>query len=63
MNVVPFRTPRPYPHRSELGTVVKDYELAKKLLQELELVSLCNVTYAIKSADHYRLLRKTRYCH
>lgn len=36
----------------------KDYKLAKKLLQELELVSLCNVAYAIKSADHYRLLRK-----
>jgi predicted nucleic acid-binding protein len=36
----------------------KDYNLAKKLLQELELVSLCNVAYAIKSADHYRLLRK-----
>lgn len=36
----------------------KDYKLAKKLLQELELVSLCNGAYAIKSADHYRLLRK-----
>ena len=36
----------------------KDYKLAKKLLQELERVSLCNGAYAINSADHYRLLRK-----
>ena len=36
----------------------KDYKLAKKLLQELERVSLCNGAYAMKSADLYRLLRK-----
>ena len=38
--------------------VDKDYRLAKRLLQELELVSLCNVCYGIKSADNYRQLRK-----
>ncbi|MGV2830002.1 type II toxin-antitoxin system VapC family toxin [Myxosarcina sp. GI1(2024)] len=36
----------------------KDYRLAKQLLQELKLVSLCNVSYGIKSADNYRKLRK-----
>lgn len=36
----------------------KDYQLAKQLLKELELISLCNVVYGIKSADHYRKLRK-----
>lgn len=39
-------------------TADKDYRTAKRLLTELELVSMCNVAYAIKSADHYRLLRK-----
>ena len=36
----------------------KDYKLAKESLQALELVSLCSVAHAIKSADYYRLLRK-----
>lgn len=36
----------------------KDYRLAKNLLTKLELVALCNVPRAIKSADNYRLLRK-----
>lgn len=36
----------------------RDYQLAKQLLQGLELISLCNVSYGIKSADNYRKLRK-----
>ena len=36
----------------------RDYRIAKRLLQELELVSMCNIAYAIKSAENYRLLRK-----
>ena len=36
----------------------KDYRKAKELLLELELVSLCSISNAIKSADNYRLLRK-----
>ncbi len=36
----------------------RDYQLAKQLLTELELISLCNVSYGIKSADNYRKLRK-----
>lgn len=36
----------------------KDYRLAKRLLQELELIFLCNIPYGIKSADNYRQLRK-----
>ena len=36
----------------------KDYKTAKRLLQELELVSLCSIPYAIKSAENYRFLRK-----
>ncbi|MGH8550938.1 MAG: type II toxin-antitoxin system VapC family toxin [Methylococcales bacterium] len=35
-----------------------DYKVAKNLLTELELVSLCNIARAIKAADHYRLLRQ-----
>ncbi|WP_172657277.1 PIN domain nuclease [Myxosarcina sp. GI1] len=36
----------------------KDYRFAKQLLTELELISLCNVSYGIKSANNYRKLRK-----
>lgn len=36
----------------------KDYRMAKQLLRELELVSLYPSTFAIKSAENYRLLRK-----
>jgi hypothetical protein len=36
----------------------KDYKVAKNLLTELELVSLCNLARAIKAAEHYRVLRK-----
>ena len=36
----------------------KDYWLAKQLLQELELISLCNISYGIKSANNYRQLCK-----
>lgn len=38
--------------------VDKDYRLAKGLLQELELISLTNISYGIKSADNYRQLRQ-----
>ncbi len=36
----------------------KDYQIAKSLLTELELVQLCNSDLAIKSAQNYRMLRK-----
>lgn len=36
----------------------KDYQTAKSLLTELELVQLCNSDLAIKSAHNYRTLRK-----
>lgn len=36
----------------------KDYQIAKSLLEELEQVQLCNIQYAIKSAQNYRALRK-----
>ncbi|MER0203375.1 MAG: PIN domain nuclease [Nitrosomonas sp.] len=36
----------------------KDYQIAKSLLTELELVQLCNSDLAIKSAQNYRTLRK-----
>ncbi|MBT8419682.1 MAG: PIN domain nuclease [Gammaproteobacteria bacterium] len=36
----------------------KDYLIAKSLLEELELVPLCSIELAIKSARNYRVLRK-----
>ncbi|MGF1479837.1 MAG: PIN domain nuclease [Cyanophyceae cyanobacterium] len=36
----------------------QDYQLVKQLLQKLELISLCNISTGIKSADNYRKLRK-----
>lgn len=36
----------------------KDYQIAKSLLTELELVQLCNSDLATKSAQNYRMLRK-----
>ena len=36
----------------------RDYAIAKSLLEELELVQLCNVELAIKAAQNYRTLRK-----
>lgn len=36
----------------------KDYRQAKSLLTALELVSLTSTDLAIRSADHYRTLRK-----
>ncbi|MBV6447198.1 PIN domain nuclease [Nitrosomonas sp.] len=36
----------------------KDYQIAKSLLTELELVQLCNTNLAIQSAQNYRTLRK-----
>jgi len=36
----------------------KDYQTAKSLLQECQLVQLCNIELAIKSAQNYRILRK-----
>ncbi|MBF0204618.1 MAG: PIN domain nuclease [Desulfamplus sp.] len=36
----------------------KDYQIAKSLLQECELVQLCDIELAIKSAQNYRILRK-----
>nr|VFJ43813.1 MAG: hypothetical protein BECKFW1821A_GA0114235_100529 [Candidatus Kentron sp. FW]VFJ55528.1 MAG: hypothetical protein BECKFW1821B_GA0114236_102326 [Candidatus Kentron sp. FW] len=36
----------------------KDYRIAKSLLEKLELVPLCNIELAIKSAQNYRALRK-----
>ena len=36
----------------------RDYAIARSLLEELELVQLCNVELAIKAAQNYRTLRK-----
>jgi len=36
----------------------KDYQTAKSLLEELEPAQLCNSELAVKSAQHYRILRK-----
>jgi predicted nucleic acid-binding protein len=36
----------------------RDYQKAKELLLALEPVSLCNISYAVESAENYRHLKK-----